>query len=182
VSSFFSFSFCEKLDTSRISSCNKKTPLSAPRYTFNSQVLLGRPLLYPPQYTIACTDTIIIILRHKQTSMLSVSDIVSSEKVKFNTTNKDVMHLCRVVKTIAKTTSYELFDLKSGAFLLSCVADNDMKGDFLFTTLRGGHDRELKAIPMSNYSSSFLGILKRNLLGLSFALYNDHSRLISRIG
>lgn len=115
------------------------------------------------------------------TAMLSVQEIVSSEKTKFSVANKDVMHLCRVVKSISKTTSYELFDLKSGAFLLGCVSDNDSRGDFIFTTLRGTHNRELKEIPTSNFSSSFLGILKRNYLGLVFSLYNDNARIISRI-
>lgn len=113
--------------------------------------------------------------------MLSVQEIVSSEKMKFSVANKDVMHLCRVVRSTSKTTSYELFDLKSGVFLLGCVSDNDSKGDFIFTTLRGTHNRELKEIPTSNYSSSFLGILKRNYLGLLFSLYNDTARIIGRI-
>lgn len=114
-------------------------------------------------------------------NMLSIQDIVSSEKVKFSSTNKDVMHLCRVVRTCAKTTSYELFDLKSGVFLLSCASNNDFKGDFIFTTLRGTHDKELKQIPTSNYSSSFLGVLKKKHLGLSFSLFNDNARIIGRI-
>ena len=113
--------------------------------------------------------------------MQGVQEIVSSQKLKYNSTNKDVMHLCRVVKTCQKTTSYELFDLKTGLFILSCASDNDFKGDFIFTTLRGTHERELREIPTSNYSSSFLGILKRKYFGLLFSLYNDNSKVVSDI-
>lgn len=110
-----------------------------------------------------------------------VQEIVSAHKARFSATNKEVMHLCRVVKTCEKTTSYEMFDLKTGVFILSCVSDNDFKGDFIFTTLRGMHDRELREIKISNYSSSFVGILKRNYFGLLFSLYNDNAKIVSNI-
>lgn len=113
--------------------------------------------------------------------MIAVQEIVSSQKMKFSSTNKDVMNLCRVVKTRLKTTSYEMYDLKSGSFILSCVSDNDFRGDFIFTTLQNTHEKELKEIPISNYSSSFLGVLRRNHFGLLFSLYNDNSRIVSNI-
>lgn len=112
---------------------------------------------------------------------MAIQEIVSSQKARFSVTNKEVMHLCRVVKTCVKTTSFEMFDLKTGVFILSCVSDNDFKGDFIFTTLRDTHDREFKEIPTSNYSSSFLGILKRNYFGLLFSLYNDNAKIVSNI-
>ena len=123
----------------------------------------------------------VIVIGERSGNMIGVQEIVSSQKMKFSSTNKDVMNLCRVVKTCLKTTSYEMFDLKTGSFILSCVSDNDFRGDFIFTTLRGTHEKELREIPVSNYSSSFLGILKRNHFGLSFSLYNDNNRIISNI-
>jgi hypothetical protein len=113
--------------------------------------------------------------------MLNIRQIVSSEKLIYNIAKEDVMRQCKVVRTISKTTSYELFDLKTGNFVLGCTANNDLDGNFIFTTLRGTHEKDLKEIPICKYSSSFLGILKRNLLGLTFSLFNDNDDMISRV-
>jgi hypothetical protein len=112
--------------------------------------------------------------------MSSLQKIISIEKQKYSYGDKDVMRLCRVVRKSAKTTSFELFDSKSGSFILSCTTSNDLNGNWLFTTLQATHLRELKDIPISNYSSSFLGLLKRNYLGLVFSLYNDHDMMLAK--
>jgi hypothetical protein len=112
--------------------------------------------------------------------MSSLQKIISSEKQKYSFGDRDVMRLCRVVRKSLKTTSYELFDSKSGLFILSCTTNNDLNGDWIFTTLQSTHLRELKDIPISNYSSSFLGLLKRNYLGMIYSLYNDHDMILAK--
>lgn len=112
--------------------------------------------------------------------MNSIQKIVSGEKQKYSFCDRDVMRLCKVVRKSSKTTSYEVFDSKSGVFILSCTTNNDLNGDWIFTTLQSTHLRDLKDIPISNYSSSFLGLLKRNYLGMMYSLYNDHDMILAK--
>lgn len=112
--------------------------------------------------------------------MTSLQSIISNEKRKYSYADRDVMQLCKIVRKSSKTTLFELFDSKTGLFILSCTTNINLNGDWIFSTLQSTHLRELKDIPISNFSSSFLGILKRSYIGTTFSLYNDYNMILAK--
>ena len=77
------------------------------------------------------------------------------------------------------TTIFELYNEQTDEFLLSCVA---LEGgsEFIFTTLRGLHQRDISKMVISQYSASFLGALRgQGFGGLTWVLLGDdmHTRL-----